>query len=105
MAELIATAVLGSKRLAERCSLKPLSSQPLVAIDEFEESISRRLVEERRQRLAAAVDTAPELGVGLDERSRSDIYPPRSQCPRRVSIQQLVRVIETLHGRPAVVLN
>ena len=62
-------------------SRKPLALQPfadttLVVVDRREIAVGGLLVEEQRQRLAAALDAAVELGIGLRERAGLQIGAP-----------------------------
>ena len=58
---------VGAIRIGEAGVLQPFADAALVVVDRREEAEGRLLVEEQRQRLAAALDAAVELGVGLHE--------------------------------------
>ena len=62
------------------------------------------LVEEERQRLAAAVDAPLEFGVGLRERARRKVGPPQLEVPDP-GIELRVRVVQEPQRIAAVAIR
>ena len=92
----------GEVRAVRLCGLgaiQPFLDAALIVIDRREVAVRGLLVEEQRQSLAAALEGAVELGIGLRERAAFQIGPPEIEVadPR---VQQIVGVCEVF-DRPA----